>query len=179
MKIKGFVFAAIFTLAIISIPNFASATLISIGDPFNSNSWNQQFNESGVGNFNFMEAFMISADGDFEADGFVSFSSSEWTGKLVSNDYITALSVTAATSLNFYIKFAGDQSNPLTFDFLAWYDGTFLEAARASWNGGGWAIVGITYNPANYTRSVPEPTTLLLIGAGLIGLAVARRKFKK
>jgi hypothetical protein len=27
--------------------------------------------------------------------------------------------------------------------------------------------------------SVPEPTTILLIGAGLIGVAVLRRKFKK
>ena len=29
------------------------------------------------------------------------------------------------------------------------------------------------------TRSVPEPTTMLLVGAGLVGLVITRKKFKK
>jgi hypothetical protein len=160
------------------IPTFASATITTLGNPFAIGSWAQAFQETGVGNFNFMEAFMISNGDAFEALGFVNFSAGGWSGSLVRADYIKAQG-SDLNLMQFDIKFAGFQSDPLIFDFLAWNGTTLLEAARAVWDGSNWSFAAAPAGE-NYDRTaVPEPTTLMLLGVGLIGLAVSRKKLTK
>jgi len=157
-------------------PTTAKAELLDFGDLIEGNSWAQPFNESGVGNFDTIEVFMIS-DGDFfEAPGFYNFNNGSWSIEDPFTDVATYVKATGSdvTSLKFNIKFYGSKSNPLTFDFLAWNDGTLLEAARANWNGR-WS-----FSAAPAENYVPEPATMLLLGTGLIGLAASgRKKFRK
>lgn len=156
-----------------------SAALVEQGPGYDIGSWSQAFNESGVGPFNEMEAFMVSGS-TFEADGFVNFSSGGWSGALLRPDYIKAVG-SALDYLQFDIKFVTAQITPLVFDFLAWNDGELQEQVRATWSGGGWSFGTTPVVSSGYDRSaaVPIPPTVWLLGSGLLGLVGLRRKFRK
>jgi hypothetical protein len=167
---------SLLVVAFLISPVPAKAGLITEGDPFEIGSWAQRFDESGVGTYNKMEAFMITPGDAFEAVGFVNFSAGGWSGSLVRSDYIVSTG-SMQTSMQFDIKFMGSSSDPLVFDFLAWENSTLREAARATWNGG-WSFAAAP-SGMQYDRSaaaVPEPATLLLLVGGLIGLASFGRK---
>jgi hypothetical protein len=161
---------------------FTSVLIVGmlICSPVNSSAtWSQQFNESGVGVFDKMEIFMTSPD-DFFPDPITGFTSAGWMSAVVNPQYVAATGP-AVSDLTFNIKFDNDSSDPLAFDFLAFNGDSNLEAAHASWSGGGWTITAITYSKDTdtYNRTpdpVPEPATMLLLGSGLIGIAGFGRK---
>lgn len=163
---------------LLSISTFSFATILPMGDPLTIGSWQQYFNESGVGLFDHMEVFIISGNTDLLNPPMYAFTQSGWGSSLINPDYGLASSLIPTSNMNFYIGFTAAQSIPFTFRFLAWRGGIFgtlLDHANAYWSGGGWNITNASDDPHNYNRSpIPEPSSVLLLGFGLIGIASIR-----
>jgi len=148
-----------------------------------ASSWSQVFNETGVGYFDEMAMFMKTGTALF--DGSSGYTNSSWTP--TNTPSFVMASGDDVTNIDFRLGFT--DSSPFTFDFFALHDGIVLEGAIAAWNGGSWNITSImplevatiTYqNDLAASSPVPEPTTMLLFGTGLVGLAgVGRKKFQK
>jgi hypothetical protein len=147
--------------------NSVQATLVISGDPVEIGSWGQGFNESGVGNFTQVETIFVSGPGGpFEPYGYSGLPSG-WIVGSFSASHVIATGP-ALNNMTWTIKFLGASSDPLVFDFYAWNGTTLAEAARATYNGGGWSFGANAAQLAGPTP-VPEPTTLFA-GAGAFGL---------
>jgi hypothetical protein len=166
---------AIMVAVICLVAGQAGATLMTIGDPWDSGSWAQRFNESNVGLYNRLEGFMISTDDTFEAPGFSGFSAAGWTGTLVTNEYIRATTGFALSNMDFNITFEDLRSDPLQFVFVAWYNDVMREAALANWSGSAWTFSAYTGDVKDLVP-VPEPGTIVLLGTGLLGLCFYGRR---
>ena len=156
MKKKLFVIFTAMMLAVAFMPAVASAT------------WSQEFNESGVGNFDSMKFFMVTPGTDFVVPGIYDFTAAGWTGTLQNSKYITA-SGPALADMNFKLNFSN--TNPFDFYFYAFNGATNVENTIAHWENG-WSFKGGAPLPA-----VPIPAAIWLLGTGLVGLFGVRRRF--
>lgn len=167
------------------------ADIVPVGDGLPTGSWQQRFEESGVGQFDKIEVFMLTSGISFSSGGGTDFSNASWTATTPNSRYVLATGP-ATSSLQFNLHFSpSNQSTPFLFDFLAWDpDGTLAEAAHASWNSK-WNFT--VFSPsaaalASYDRLpptilassvvVPEPSAYVVLLAGLAGVyySVRRRR---
>ena len=138
--------------------------------------WSQAWNESGAGNFDVMEAFVVSGS-TFANTGLSGFSVAGWSGSKINSTYAYA-SGPATSNMNFVTEFSTASSAPLVMDFYAYLNGGVIDSARAIWNGSGFDFSTSPTGPYNRTPAVPIPAAIWLFGAGLVGLVGVRRRFK-
>jgi len=167
---------------------------ISVGAPGSSpTDFSQEFCEGGGvvcgafnGNFNNMEVFIetpgvfFSGAGTLDNDGYGAPDvGTNWSSTLGNSQYIqfTTTTLDQIDALAFTLYFAQDV--PFTVDFYATEGGTVVDSALLTYGDGSWT--GGDLDPANIVNenTTPEPSSLLLLGTGLLGLAfVVFRKAK-
>lgn len=181
---KNIVFVALILAAMFVLPTGGMAALMGpVEGPVSGNSWSIiGWFVNGTG-WEGVEAFIINDSGtenaNFESPGITNLSEAGWSGNVINSDYAFATGpATTLDPLSFGTLFTGTAADQyFQIDFLFYDSGGLAFGASRLWNGSDVELA--TWNPATvYDRSVPEPSTLLLIGAGLAGVGVARRRFK-
>ncbi|GEM_PF-4614885 len=146
--------------------------------------WSQTFKEVGVGNFDQLDIFM--EPGLVFFSGSSGYTTSGWATDVDTVDYISASGPETA-NMNFQLGFTDDSL--FTLDFFAFLDGVIVDAATLEHIGNKqWNIENVRPLLSTATNlyqadlkrvghsPVPEPATLLLFGAGLLGVASLGRK---
>lgn len=145
-----------------------AAMIITVDDPIVTGSFDQRFHISYTNSFNNFNAHMTSFGNNFKGDGTRDFSISDWTGSLMKSDFITA-SGSDTHNLDFNFHFDGKIDQKLDFVFSAYHDKNIIDAIHCYYNGDG-------SKDGWHFEKVPEPTTMLLFGAGLLGIGIMRKK---
>ncbi len=169
------------------LANSARATIVSLGNPYPTDSWAWNFHNPESFQYNHVEGIMVSGT-TFENPGFAPYSPSGWTTAFISPTHVVAGGTTTA-DLYTIINFNGNPGATV-WDFNVYNNATAVASYRLYYgttggaydSGGGWRydILNTANAPALTAIPVPEPTTmiaglLLLLPFGASALRVLRK----
>lgn len=174
-------------VALLSLLWVGSAdAIIDFGDPIESGSWGQRFyGDVGNDRYEFFRVDWISGS-FFSTSGlhgresvmhnFTHDWSAGWSHATSASAY--GPTPTDGNDVYFDIYFEDPKSNPTSFYFHA-YDASdnIVDEATASWSGSSWSFISSAdwHPPQPRMDPIPEPTTLLLLGLGMVSMFAVRR----
>ena len=173
-KLYAIVVVIMFSLFLLA--GQAGAMIITLDDPMSTGSWDQRFRVTSDHTFNSLDAHMTTSGHSFKDEGSRNFSESDWHGSLVTFEHITA-SGGDTNNLDCNFHFDGDLHQKIDFILTAFHDNDEIDSIHAHYDGSG-SRDGWDFEDCGKPRSVPEPATLLLFGAGLAGLGAMRIKIR-
>lgn len=168
----------------------AHAGSIDSGTPFPGDSTDQRWYENGVGNNGLLQNITqiqmeITKGSLFDVSpnaGILNFSGgSNWSQTLDTGTILVADGNAFNPNDLYFTTAFQTLSKGETFLYQG-YDGTTLvDSESLTWNGSSWVITEVTYNGPllDPATAVPEPSCLLLLGGGLVALAVFNKRFRK
>jgi hypothetical protein len=171
--------------AVIWLPGLASAVYVQ---PWSENGQYGPTNAQQT--WDKAEAFLVSG-GTWTEPG-LTIGVTGWTAALIHPTYALATGPTFNSSLqgNFsFTTYATDRTgtDPFVFDWVLSFGTTIVGFDRLTWTpaaGGGWTLTESPLPAADYIKQsaqeirspAPLPPTVLLLGSGLMGLVLLRRK---
>ena len=152
----------------------AAALALAFAAPAMATPYSQSINETGVGMFDRIEAFIASPSTGLSMSA---FSDGSWTSTAMTPRWSVA-SGDALSNLTYNVNF-DFASTPFTYDFFAFNGNTLLDSARFTYDQGlSWVdpIPDAALVYASDKNAAPEPATLSVVGAALIGFGVMKRR---
>lgn len=174
---KRSILIAVVAVLLFAVP--AMADLTPIGDIITGNSWGQGWlwTENGVGLIDTI-AMRAVAPATFEHpamydSGYSNMAEVGWSlvyENTLPYPTLATISGPAVLAVSWQTMYANDSSTPLTWDFVAFHNGTIEEATRVSWNGSAWSYSAGVWTP-DRAAVVPAPAAIVLgmMGLGLVG----------
>jgi len=162
--------------------------------------WSFRFGDNGYWpatnttyNFTRVDFFITTPNSSvWTPQGVNNFSASGWSSTVVNPTYATASGPPATGAVFWTLNFTGSPPATFNFDYLVYTGNTVVSAYsmvlnNGTWNsnqntgsGGGWSTIVVPDMqtiPSNYdTTPIPLPGTILLLGTGLLGVILFRRK---
>ncbi len=169
---KGFL-AALGAAAVVAAASSVKASLVTVGDPFPSDSWAQEWNESGVGNFDTIAMSWVSGSYLESSTALSGFSAGGWTESDNGTATVAIASGPTTSNINFDTYFLSPQVTT-TIDLYVFNGTTLVDSADVTWAPGGSGNLGYgwTYNGA----APPQSESALADAAGILhpadGIAV-------
>lgn len=183
MKKNFLKFTVMLVLAsVICLPGMAAAYLTG-------GTWIETGAETGYAPFTKIEVF---ADADTTLTDVVLYglSATGWTNTLVNSRYSVAEGPPPGYVL-FTWQFPDPGNQIREIEYLVWYGNTLISQQHLAFNQSGWYVPSgtgqwgyypgdgvhdISGDPLPSKSSTPIPPTLLLLGSGLVGLGLLRRR---
>jgi len=168
-KVSSVLFMCVFVIGIVTIfSGLASALIMTVGDPYEGNSWHQRIGLFHSDRFDSIEMF-IESEGSFEDQG--SYSDYSWNVASFSSKW-KLLRGNSVSNLGFEMVMNGDIPEHFSFSILSRLGNILRDRTQFTWNNKtcSWST----------STSVPDANIMWLLGPAFIILGFwGRKKAKK